>query len=450
MDNQFNNNDNQHYSWSNAYSQPEEQPLTRKGMKAMKKVQKADAKAAKKAAKAGKKKPFWKKAVAYTLSAIMLGAVAGGACYGVSYAGYNIFPIKSGSNSNKGNSSPVYEASQLGNVTINKDISTTVLDVSDMVDYVITSVVAIDGTYTTSYGYFGNRTSQVSGSGIIIGVTDTEMLIVTNDHVVDGVDNLKVSFSDGSEADATVRGAKSSYDLAVLSIKRDDIPSDAVYSVATLGDSSSVKVGEAAIAVGNSMGYGISVTTGCISALNKTVTVDNVEYKDLIQTDAAINPGNSGGALFNAEGEVIGINSVKMSTTGVEGMGYAISISSVKEIIDELSIMEVREALSDDKRGYLGITGVTITDEISQTYGYPTGVAIRSISENGAADKAGLKKNDIIVSVDGESVSTIEELVSLMSYYAIGEKVEVEYYHMNSDGEYEKQTATLELTARTE
>lgn len=418
--------------------------LTRKGKRAMKKVKKADAKAAKRATKQGRKKPFWQKAIIYTMCAILLGAVAGGTCYGVSYAGFSLFPVN---NSNdKGNSAPKYEASQLGNVTINKDITATVLDVSDMVDYVITSVVAIDGTYTKNYGYFGSQTSQVSGSGIIIGITDKEMLIVTNDHVVDGVDDLKVSFSDGSEASASIRGSKSSYDLAVLSIKRDEIPNEAVYSIATIGDSSEVKVGEAAIAVGNSMGYGISVTTGCISALGKTVTVDNVQYKDLIQTDAAINPGNSGGALFNAEGEVIGINSVKMSTTGVEGMGYAISISSVKQIIDELSIKDVRDQLDDDERGYLGITGVTITEEISKIYGYPIGVAIRSITEGSGCARAGLKKNDIIVSVDGETVETIEELVSLMSYYAIGEKVEVEYYHMNSEGEYEKQSAMVTLT----
>ena len=274
--------------------------------------------------------------------------------------------------------------------------------------------------------------------------------MVTNAHVIDGVENLAVTFYDGSKVPVEVKNKKSSYDLAVISAKLSDIPKDAIYTIATLGDSSQIKVGEAAIAVGNSMGYGISVTTGCISALDKTVTVDSTEYNNLIQTDAAINPGNSGGALFNAQGEVIGINSVKMSTTGVEGMGYAISISSVKDIINELSTTDSRKQLDDDERGYLGITGVSITSQISQTYGYPVGVAIRSITKNGAADKAGLIKNDIICSFDGETVETIDSLVELMKCYAVGETVKVEYYHMNSSGEYEKTSTTVTLTSNPE
>ena len=177
---------------------------------------------------------------------------------------------------------------------------------------------------------------------------------------------------------------------------------------------------------------------------------NTITLSGLIQTDAAINPGNSGGALFNAQGEVIGINSVKMSTTGVEGMGYAISISSVKDIINELSTTDSRKQLDDDERGYLGITGVSITSQISQTYGYPVGVAIRNITKNGAADKAGLIKNDIICSFDGETVETIDSLVELMKYYAVGETVKVEYYHMNASGEYEKTSTTVTLTSNPE
>ena len=233
-------------------------------------------------------------------------------------------------------------------------------------------------------------------------------------------------------------------------MKLSDIPDGANYTIATLGDSQDIRVGEAAIAVGNSMGYGISVTTGCISALNKTVTVENTEYKNLIQTDAAINPGNSGGALFNAQGEVIGINSVKMKETGVEGMGYAISISSVRDIIDDLSTAVTRDKLSDDERGYLGITGVSITEDISKTYGQPVGVAVRSVSDDSAAANAGLLKNDIIVSFDGKNVSTIDELVSMMSYYAQGDTVKVEFYRLNSEGEYEKQSVDVTLTAKPE
>ena len=271
---------------------------------------------------------------------------------------------------------------------------------------------------------------------------------MTNSHVIEDVDNPQITFYDGSTVDVVVKGKKSEYDLAVLAAKLSDISSEAQYSIAVMGESDSVRVGQAAIAVGNSMGYGISVTTGCISALDKTVMVENVSYEHLIQTDAAINPGNSGGALFNAKGEVIGINSVKMSQTGVEGMGYAISVTSVMDIIKDLSLKETKEELSDDERGYLGITGITITSGISMEYGYPEGILIRSVSENSAAANAGIIKNDILKSFDGEIIDNYDELTELMRYYTVGEEVEVVYYHMNDKGDYEEKTATLILTAK--
>ncbi len=459
---------NMNYQSEQATPQPEEsqtyaqtetaqtytQSVDRKAMKAAKKAARIQARTNAMLANGGKK-PHGKffKAVAAVVCAVLLGGIAGGACYGVSYAGYTIFPIES---KTAGNTTDTTPATQVNNTTVNNsannNISATVMDVSDIVSSVISSVVAINGKYTQSvdYGFFGSQSQQytVSGSGIIIGTNDDELLIVTNAHVIDGVEDISVTFYDGSEVSASVKGSKSAKDLAVLAVKLSDIPSDAVYTIATLGDSSDIKVGEAAIAVGNSLGYGISVTTGCISATGKTVTVDDTEYTDLIQTDAAINPGNSGGALFNAAGEVIGINSVKMTNTQVEGMGYAISISSVKDIIDELSLEDTKNKLSDDERGYLGITGVSITDTIAQTYGYPVGILIRSITDGAAADNAGLVKNDILTSFDGETVTTIDELVSMMSYYAVGDKVEITYYHMNSKGEYEKQTTTVTLTEK--
>ncbi|MDD6233669.1 MAG: trypsin-like peptidase domain-containing protein [Lachnospiraceae bacterium] len=442
-------NDETNYTAYNSEPQPQPQPqLTKKGLRAMRKAQRIERKASQ-----PKKKNWFVRGIAMVVCAVLLGGVAGVACYGVSYAGYSLFPIKNDSQT-ESSAKTTTTAAQLGNVNANKDITATVYDVSDIVDSVISSVVAINGEYTqeVNYGWFGSQTQKatVSGSGIIIGSTDDELLMVTNAHVIDGVENLAVTFYDGSKVSVEVKNKKSSYDLAVISAKLSDIPKDAIYTIATLGDSSQIKVGEAAIAVGNSMGYGISVTTGCISALDKTVTVDSTEYNNLIQTDAAINPGNSGGALFNAQGEVIGINSVKMSTTGVEGMGYAISISSVKDIINELSTTDSRKQLDDDERGYLGITGVSITSQISQTYGYPVGVAIRSITKDGAADKAGLIKNDIICSFDGETVETIDSLVELMKYYAAGETVKVEYYHMNSSGEYEKTSTSVTLTSNPE
>lgn len=410
-----------------------------------------------KAQKPKKKKNIFLKIIASVVCAVLLGGVAGVACYGVSYAGYVLFPIKS---EEGGSGSPSIENPTHGNLSytdnseVKKDIKATVYDVSDIVDAVISSVVAINGTYTESVnnGFFGSQSYQstVSGSGIIIGHNDKELLIVTNAHVIDGVDDLAVTFYDGSSAPVEVKGYKNNPDLAVLALKLSDIPTGAKYSIATFGDSSKVKVGEAAIAVGNSMGYGISVTTGCISALDKSIMVESVQYDNLIQTDAAINPGNSGGALFNAYGEVIGINSAKMTNTKVEGMGYAISISSVKDIIENLSVTEPREQLSEDERGYLGVKGVTITESIAQTYNRPAGVEIRSITKGSAADKAGLAQYDVIISFDGATMKSINDLIDKLSYYAVGEEVELEYYHLTDDGAYEKNKTTVTLMAKPE
>ena len=218
-------------------------------------------------------------------------------------------------------------------------------------------------------------------------------------------------------------------------------------SIAKLGSSSDVEVGEAAIAIGNAAGYGISVTTGIVSAVGKRLTVDNVVYDNLIQTDAAINPGNSGGALFNSNGEVIGINSVKMSDTKVEGMGYAIAIESVKDIIDDLSTQTTRVALDNDERGYIGVSGSSVTSEISQTYGWPVGVLIRSVTEDSAAERAGLQVNDVITSFDCKDVDSWETLVNLMKYYQVGEQVEVVYSRLEN-GAFTEYTTTLTLTEK--
>lgn len=392
------------------------------------------------------------KALVAFVCAVLLGGVAGVACYGVSYLGYVIFPIEHAqeSNINTGTQDVKPGNNQISYTEVieDKDISISVYDVSDMVSNVISSVVAINGTYTTTGGFWGQTyESTVSGSGIIMGANEEELLIVTNAHVIEGVDNVKITFYDGSEVKVTLKGRKSERDLAVLSAKLSDIPSEAIYSVAVMGETDKLQVGQAAIAVGNSLGYGISVTTGCISALDKTVTVENVAYEHLIQTDAAINPGNSGGALFNAQGEVIGINSVKMGATGVEGMGYAISVSSVMDIINDLS---EQEQYDDEERGYLGITGITINASISAQYGYPEGILIRSVTKDSAADKAGIIKNDIIKSFDGEELNSFEELAEMMSHYPVGEEVEVVYYHMNNRGDYDECTVKVVLTAKPE
>ena len=427
------------------------------------------------AKKEKKQHGFMFKAVRGAACAAVIGSVAGASLYGTMYAGYINFPTKSGTELtdeqlsqiakelNKSYLAGITDSSASGSTLTSvssNSVSTgaKVLDVSAIVDNVISSVVAISGTQTvtsSSYGFsfWGNYPqlyeANVSGSGIIIGANDTELLVVTNAHVVEDVNNLKVTFGDGAEVDAVIKGIKADSDLAVVAVKLDDISNETMsaISIAKLGSSTDVKVGEAAIAIGNAAGYGISVTTGIVSAVDKSLTVEDVVYEQLIQTDAAINPGNSGGALFNADGEVIGINSVKMTDTKVEGMGYAISIESVKDIIDDLSTQTTRVALDNDERGYLGVSGSTVTSEISQTYGWPEGVLIRSVSEGSAAEEAGLKVNDVITSFDGKDVDSWETLVNLMQYYQVGEEIEVTYSHLEN-GEFVESTTTVTLTEK--
>lgn len=425
------------------------------------------------------KKPhgFFFRAVRGVACAVVIGAVAGGSCYGAIYAGYVNFPAKSNNELtdeqlsriakeiNKNYLASLSDGTSASGSTlasVSSDAVQTgmnVIDVSGIVKNVISSVVAISGTQTVTnssynFGFWGGFNNQsyeagVSGSGIIIGANDTELLIVTNAHVVENVNNLKVTFGDNTEVDAVVKGMKTDSDLAVVAVKLDDISADTMsaISIAKLGSSSDVEVGEAAIAIGNAAGYGISVTTGIVSAVGKSLTVDNVVYDNLIQTDAAINPGNSGGALFNSNGEVIGINSVKMSDTKVEGMGYAIAIESVKDIIDDLSTQTTRVALDNDERGYIGVSGSSVTSEISQTYGWPVGVLIRSVTEDSAAERAGLQVNDVITSFDGKDVDSWETLVNLMRYYQVGEQVEVVYSRLEN-GSFTEYTTTLTLTEK--
>lgn len=440
---------------------------------------KSEKKSKKAKAKDGKKRPcFFIRAVRGVACAVLIGSVAGASCYGAMYAGYINFPIKSNDSSDLSDeqlsqiareinknylTDTTYDTASTGSTLASVSSGTAasgvnVLDVSGIVEHVISSVVAISGTQTVTSGSYGfsfwgnyqqSYEAGVSGSGIIIGANDTELLVVTNAHVVENVNNLKVTFADGSEVDAVIKGMKSDSDLAVVAVKLDDISDSTMsaISIAKLGSSTDVKVGEAAIAIGNAAGYGISVTTGIVSAVDKSLTVDNVVYDDLIQTDAAINPGNSGGALFNAQGEVIGINSVKMSDTKVEGMGYAISIDSVKDIIDDLSTQTTRVALDNEKRGYLGVSGNSVTSEISQMYGWPEGVLIKSITEGSAAENAGLEINDVITSFDGKEVDSWETLVNMMQYYEVGEQVELTYSRFER-GSYVENTVTVTLTEK--
>lgn len=324
-----------------------------------------------------------------------------------------------------------------------------VTDVTDVVDTVMPSVVSIFGTYAVTENFWGYAVKQEetgSGSGIIVGENEEELLLVTNNHVVADSTSLSVQFIDESTYDAVVKGTDADADLAVIAIKLSDLSTatKSAIRIATLGDSDTLKVGEPAIAIGNALGYGQSVTTGVISALNRDYSVDeDGNTQALIQTDAAINPGNSGGALLDVNGEVIGINSNKIAGTKVEGMGYAIPISTAKPIIAELMNKQTRTPVEQNKRGYLGISGLNVDSQVQEMYGIPVGVYISRVYEGTAAQKAGLKKGDIIISCDGETVETMEGLFTLLDSMEAGTSVQIGVM-MSVDGGYQERI--LEVT----
>ena len=324
-----------------------------------------------------------------------------------------------------------------------------VTDVTDVVDTVMPSVVSIFGTYAVTENFWGYAVKQEetgSGSGIIVGENEEELLLVTNNHVVADSTSLSVQFIDESTYDAVVKGTDADADLAVIAIKLSDLSTatKSAIRIATLGDSDTLKVGEPAIAIGNALGYGQSVTTGVISALNRDYSVDeDGNTQALIQTDAAINPGNSGGALLDVNGEVIGINSNKIAGTKVEGMGYAIPISTAKPIIAELMNKQTRTPVEQNKRGYLGISGLNVDSQVQEMYGIPVGVYISRVYEGTAAQKAGLKKGDIIISCDGETVETMEGLSTLLDSMEAGTSVKIGVM-MSVDGGYQERI--LEVT----
>ena len=288
--------------------------------------------------------------------------------------------------------------------------------------------------------------SESSGSGIIIGKTDTELLMVTNNHVVSGAQDLSVGFVDESVAEAVVKGTDADHDIAVIAVKLSDLSEDTLSAIKVIeiGSSSNLEVGEQVVAIGNALGYGQSVTTGIVSALNREVTIDNTA-NTLIQTDAAINPGNSGGALLNMSGQLVGINSAKYSDTSVEGMGYAIPVDDVVDIIENLMNRQVRtEKAAEGERGFLGISGQDVTSEVSQAYDMPKGVYITSVETGSAAEQVGLQKGDIITKFDGTSVSALADLKEQLAYYKTGEQVEITY-STRENGQYAEKTATVTL-----
>lgn len=333
----------------------------------------------------------------------------------------------------------------------NVSTATTVTDVSDIVKNVMPSIVSITNMGQVEADFFGRRFQQdtsSAGSGIIIGQTEDEIYVATNNHVVANSQQLTVNFIDDQQVVAEIKGTDASTDLAVISIKVKDIPSDTLdkIKVATLGKSDDIKVGESVVAIGNALGYGQSVTTGVISALDREVTVQDETTgasitNSLLQTDAAINPGNSGGALLNMNGEVIGINSVKYSDTQVEGMGYSIPISAAQPIIDSLI---TRELVDESNASFLGVSGQDVTSEISKSFGMPEGVYITMVSENSPAAQAGIQKGDVLTKMDGRAVKSMEGLQDIMQYYAAGTEVEV-VLQVNENGEWKEKTVTVKL-----
>lgn len=330
-------------------------------------------------------------------------------------------------------------------------------DVSQVVEEAMPAVVAVASTAVYQmpdfgFGWFfggGSQSYEVpsSGSGIIIGENDTELLIVTNNHVVQDTVSLKITFVDDTAVDAAVKGTDTDTDLAVISVPLDQIPQETKekIAVARLGDSDGLKVGQGVIAIGNALGYGQSVTVGYVSALNREIKTSDGNTRVLLQTDAAINPGNSGGALLNMKGEVIGINAAKYSSTEVEGIGYAIPVSGVQDILDELMNRKTRSEVAEEKRGYLGIQGTTVDEDAAAAFGMPKGVYVYKILKDGAAADSQLREKDIITKLDGMTVKSMQELQKLLKGYEAGETIEL-LVQRQEDGQYKEIQIPVTLT----
>ena len=330
--------------------------------------------------------------------------------------------------------------------------STGTSDVATIAKNAMPSIVSITNMSVQEVqSFFGGTQQQEStsvGSGIIIGQTDSELLILTNNHVVEGNEKLTVSFVDNESVEANVKGTDSTKDLAVVAVKISDVKDSTMdeIAVATMGDSSKLEVGEQVVAIGNALGYGQSVTSGIVSATERTL--DGYEGGTLIQTDAAIHPGNSGGALLNSNGEVIGINTAKVATDSVEGMGYAIPISDASDTIQNLMNQETKTKVSEAEQGYLGIQGVDVSDESAKMYNMPTGVYISDVVKNGGAQQAGLTKGSVITGLEGTTISDMNSLKEQLQYYRVGDKVKVTVQVPGNNGEYTEKTVEVTLGSK--
>ena len=397
------------------------------------------------------------KAVAVTGLALMFGVVSSATFLTTNYVGTKVLKLGTTQKS----TSTTSTSAVTSNASLTKTSSVVTSDVSSVVENVMPSIVSITNMSVQEVqNYFGGTSKQESesaGTGIIISQNDSELLVVTNNHVVAGSDTLTVTFADGNSVEANIKGTDSEYDVAVVAVPLDSISEDTkkAISVATLGDSTELKVGEPAIAIGNALGYGQSVTTGVISALNRSVsetdqtTGETTESSvKLIQTDAAINPGNSGGALVNASGEVIGINSSKLVGDSVEGVGYAIPISDVSDLLENLMNQETKTKVAEADQGAIGIKGMSVSTEYSQQLNMPEGVYVSEVTKGGGAEKAGMTRGCIITGINGTTVSSKDDLQEQLQYYAKGDEVELTIQVPQSNGEYQEQSVNVTLGAK--
>ncbi len=399
-----------------------------------------------------KKPSLLKKAAGIAAAALLFGVISGGTMVGINVV----------AESTKKTDQPVAtqeeekvtlsdeEFAELKKDLVVEASNAQNLDVSAIVESAMPSVVAINNTmlYQSRNPWFGSQTYEVpsSGSGIIVGKNDDELLVVSNNHVVENATELSIVFIDGTAVDGTVKGTDAETDLAVVAVPLSDIPSETMskISIAELGDSDDMKVGQGVIAIGNALGYGQSVTVGYVSALNREVRTQDSTTRKLLQTDAAINPGNSGGALLNMKGQVIGINAAKYSDTDVEGMGYAIPISQAQDIINSLMVRRSGDKVEEGSEGYLGIQGVTVDDSMVQQLGIPEGVYVYKILDGGAASKTDLREKDVITKFDGQTIRSMASLQDLLKYYKVGETVEMVVQSLE-DGQYVERTISITL-----
>lgn len=398
-----------------------------------------------------------KKIGAVALSAVLFGGVAGGVFTGVTYA--TGATAKAQATQTESDSSQQTTTTKLQTATASTSTASSTssgsMDVTSIVQSAMPSIVAITNksvqevqNYFSMFSRGGGTQEQEvesQGSGIIIGQNDSELLIATNNHVVEGADTLSVCFADDNACEATVKGTDSDNDLAVIAVKLSDISDDTMskIKIAEIGDSNQLQVGEQVVAIGNALGYGQSVTTGIVSAVNRQLEDSNSE-NGFIQTDAAINPGNSGGALLNMQGQVIGINSAKLASTEVEGMGYAIPVSTASPIFEDLMNRQTRTKVSFDQAAALGIKGQTVDSSIAEAYGIPQGVYVAEIEQGSAAEKAGITAGSVITKFDDTTIESMDDLKSCLEYYAAGETVDL-VVKIADNGSYVEKTLTITL-----